>query len=179
MSNSSEIQNGKMNVMGVNVDISTTLGNVICEQYLAQLSQEDMDKIIKYISSDLFEKDTIFDPESNKWVDGLKVKIPKTGNYYYDNEKLISYHIKQVFNDRIKEELKKKVEDIIATEDYQNKINEIAEELVQYSIDGYKEDMKNRIRERLIGNVLDDTPNYCGVSLQYIVNEIINNRFGQ
>lgn len=60
--------------------------------------------------------------------------------------------------------------------DYQNKIDEIANELVDYSIDGYKEDMKERIRERLIGNIMDESAHYCGVSLLSIINGEIDKR---
>ena len=76
------------------------------------------------------------------------------------------------------EELSKKVEEIIESTDYQKKIDEIANELVDYSINGYKEDMKNRIRERLVGNVMESAPYYCGVSLHDIINQAIDRRLG-
>ena len=59
---------------------------------------------------------------------------------------------------------------------YQKKIDEIANELVDYSINGYKDDMKARIRERLIGNVMDESPKYCGQSLLALINEEIDKR---
>ena len=61
-------------------------------------------------------------------------------------------------------------------EKIQEKIEEIANELVDYSINGYKEDMKNRVRERLVGNIMNDSPNYSGISLLEIINHEIDKR---
>ena len=66
----------------------------------------------------------------------------------------------------------KKVDEIISSEDYQKKADEIANELVEYATNGYKEDMKRQIRERLVGNVIGD-PFYNGQSLQEIIDERI------
>ena len=36
--------------------------------------------------------------------------------------------------------------------------------------------MKARIRERLIGNVIDGSPQYCGISLLSLINQEIDKR---
>ena len=41
-----KLKDGKVEVMGINIDISQILGDKIIDQYLAQMSQEDIDKII-------------------------------------------------------------------------------------------------------------------------------------
>ena len=53
---SENIKDGKMDVMGINIDISQVLGQKIVDQYIAQLSDEDMQTILSYISSDLFNE---------------------------------------------------------------------------------------------------------------------------
>jgi uncharacterized protein with ATP-grasp and redox domains len=106
----------------------------------------------------------------------VKEREKNSWGNYKTNDLTIGELIKVQFNNRIKEELTKKVEEIIATDDYKEKIEEIANELVDYSINGYKEDMKNRIRERLVGNVMDTAPYYGGISLHSIINEIIDQR---
>lgn len=173
-----KIENGKVEVMGINIDISQVLGQKIVDQYMAQLSDENVQKILSYISSDLFCETSVFNYETGKYVKNLTVKErnkDRWGNCG-DKEIPIGELIKNQFNERIKEELKKKVEEIIASTDYQNKINEIANELVDYSINGYKEDMKARIRERLVGNVMDESAQYCGISLFSIINQEIDKR---
>ena len=167
---SEEIKNGKLDVMGINIDISQVLGQKIVDQYIAQLKEEDIQTLMKYISADLFYEN---------WDHTLKIKETEKNSWggYKTNDRTIGEIIKNKFNERIKEELSKKVEEIIASTDYQKKIEEIANELVDYSINGYKEDMKARVRERLVGNVMDGAPCYGGYSLPDIVNRIIDSRF--
>ena len=174
------IKNGEMNVMGINIDISQVLGEKIIDQYLAQLKEEDMETLMKYISSDLFTEYTDYsDPNLAK---RLKVSVRKQtknswGEIRYEtNELTLGELVKNIFNERIKEELKKKIEEIVASTDYQEKINQIAEELIEYSINGYKEELKTRLREKLVDNVLNPVPSYTGESLLAIINQIIDQR---
>ena len=172
------MENGKMDVMGINIDISQVLGEKIVDQYMAQLSEDKMRELMDYISSDLFTTTSYYDWDKREDVVKMVVKQrtkDKWGNYQ-DKEIPIGELVKRKFNERINEELQKKVEDIVASTDYQQKIEEIANELVDYSINGYKEDMKNRIRERLVGNVMDADPHYGGMSLQSIVHSILDER---
>lgn len=175
---SEQINNGKMEVMGINIDISQVLGQKIVDQYIAQLTEENMKTIMDYVSADLFSEISIYNYETNETVKKLVVKERVKDNWggYKDKEIPIGELIKKHFNNRIDEELKAKVEEIIATDDYKQKVEDIANELVDYSINGYKEDMKNRIRQRLVNNVLDEQPYYYGMSLIEIINNEINNR---
>ena len=173
-----KIENGKMDIMGINIDISQVLGQKIIDQYIAQLSDDNIKEIMKYISSDLFSEQSVYNRETNDYVDKLVVKKREKDRWgcYQEKEIPIGELIKNQFNERIKDSLLKKVEEIIASTNYHNKINEIANELVDYSINGYKEDLKNRIRERMIGNIMDESPKYCGQSLLDIINYEIDKR---
>ena len=176
------MENGKIDVMGINIDISQVLGQKIVDQYIAQLTEEDMQTIMDFISKDFFVKknQSIFNYETNKYdtkmVAYVKEREKDNWGNYKTRELTIGELIKNQFNNRIREELTKKVEEIIATTDYQEKIEQIANELVDYSVNGYKEDMKNRIRERLVGNVMDATPYYGGIDLLYLINSEIDKR---
>lgn len=172
------MENGKIDVMGINIDISQVLGQKIVDQYIAQLDEQNMVELMNYISSDLFTTTSYYDWEKKEQVSKTVIKQREKDSWgnYRDKDVPIGELIKNQFNARIKEELVKKVEEIVATTDYQEKIEEIANELVDYSVNGYKEDMKNRIRERLVGNVIETTPYYNGVDLRYLINEEINKR---
>ena len=171
-----------MDVMGINIDISQVLGQKIVDQYIAQLTEQDMNTIMDYISQDFFVKknQSVFNYDTNKYdykmVTCVKEREKNQWGNYNTNEMTIGELIKKQFNNRISDELTKKVEEIIATDDYKEKIEQIANELVDYSVNGYKEDMKNRIRERLVGNVMNTTLYYDGVDLRYLINEEISKR---
>ena len=175
---SENIKDGKMDVMGINIDISQVLGQKIIDQYIAQIIDEDMHTILSYINSDLFDETSIYNYDTGETVKKLIIKerTKDQWGYYKEKEIPIGELIKNQFNSRIKDELSKKIEEIIASTDYQKKIDEIANELVDYSINGYKDDMKARIRERLIGNVMDESPKYCGQPLLALINEEIDKR---
>lgn len=51
---SENIKDGKVDVMGINIDISQVLGQKIVDQYIAQLKDEDIKTLMEYISEDLF-----------------------------------------------------------------------------------------------------------------------------
>ena len=174
------MENGKIDVMGINIDISQVLGQKIVDQYMAQLTEQDMQTVLDYISQDFLVKKTnkVFNYDTQQYDDKMIVYVKEREKDYYGNYKTketIGELVKKQFNERIKEELTKKVEEIIATSDYQEKIEQIANELVDYSVNGYKEDMKNRIRERLVGNLIDATPVYCGVNLRSLIQQEVNN----
>lgn len=177
------MENGKMELMGINIDISQVLGQKIVDQYMAQLTEEDMSTIMDFISKDFFVKrnQEVFNYDTqrydSKMVAYVKEREKDRWGSYTTRELTIGELIKNQFNDRIREELTKKVEEIIATSDYKEKIEQIANELVDYSVNGYKEDMKARIRERLVGNVMDESPYYGGMSLHSIINNEIDKRF--
>lgn len=176
---SEQINNGKLDVMGINIDISQVLGQKIVDQYIAQLSEEQMKTIMDYISKDSFSEESVYNYELNERVNRLKIterEKDRWGNYQ-TKEIPIGELIKNHFNSRINEELKKKIEEIISTDDYKQKVEDIANELIDYSINGYKEDMKNRIRERLVGNTMDVIPTYGGCDLMYLINTAIDQRF--
>lgn len=178
------VNDGKMEVMGININISEILGNKIIDQYLAQLTDDEMKVIMEYISADFLvkkeESQYNFDNKEYEKVLKIEIKERKKDGYghYHDSKYTIGELIRSKFNERIKEELIKKVEEIVATSDYQEKIDKIAEELVEYAINGYKEDLKNTIRNNLVNNVLRSEPIYGGESITNRIHHVINQRLG-
>ena len=169
---------GNVNMMGINIDISKTIGNTIAEQYLAQLSPELMEVLMNFITSDLFATQSRYDYTEGITKEIQIVKESKKNSWGNIEKYSIGDLIKEKFNKRIEEELKKKVEEIIASADYQERIDKIANELVEYSINGYANDMKERILERLVGNTMNPYPSYEGRDLRSIIHDCINERIG-
>ena len=165
MSNLEEIKNGQFKVMGIDVSISQVLGDKIADQFLAQLSEEDMSTLMDYIQQDLFEK---------KYNGSLVVKEREKWNAKYT----LGEMIKEEFNERVKEDISNRCKEIVATKDYQDKVDEIAQEIMDYDIEGYKVDMKERIKERMVGNITDGAVRYGGETLVSIIEEVLENKIG-
>lgn len=178
----SEVKNGKMDIMGINIDISSVLGEKIIDQYIAQISEEDMQGIMDCISKDFYYKkeEHIWNYNKEDYDVNMKVVLKESPKDYWGykkgNDKTIGEFITEKFHERIKQELTEKVEELVKSNDYQEKINEIAEELVEYAVDGYKEEMKNRLRQRLVDNVVSESPCFGAYSLTDIINQVIDRR---
>lgn len=169
------MENGKLELAGMNIDISSIIGEKIVDQYLAQMSEEDMQTMINYITKDFFVRKDVFNYNTSKYDSKMVVAEREKDQWGSPKGKMtIGEFVREKFNERISEELIKKVEEIIATEDYQEKIEQIANEIIDYSVNGYKEDIKTRIRERLVGNILDASPSYGGISLTEIIQDEIH-----
>lgn len=157
-----------INLMGVNIDISTIIGNKLAEQWIGGLDEEHTKLILDFLTNQYFEIKTY------DWQD-LKVKTKENDQW---NTKVYPLdQAKAVFAEKTKEELLKKVNAIIESKSYQDELDKIADELITYAIEGYKEDLKKELRVRLVDNVLSPTPEYGGRGLYGIVNDIISSRF--
>ena len=161
-------------VLGLELQFSKMLGDVIVENYLKSISEEDMKLIIDHMTSDLFEE--IKDWNGNK-VKRVKDNWKEDKGYYNSNTVIsVGNKIKEMFNQKVKEELKLKIEEIIKSTEYQEKIVMMAQDIVDYSIEGYKEDLKQSIREKMIGNVMGNSQYYGGTNLIDVINMVIDNR---
>lgn len=155
---------GSMDIMGVNINISEILGGKIANEWIASLDKEHMDAIIEHLTKEYF-KTTAID----------KKIIIKTAISDWDRQKYPIDAVQIAFAKKTKELLTERAEEIIKSAEYQKAINQMAEELVQYAIEGYKEDLKKEIKTRLVDNVLY-TPTYCGENIVALINRVIDSR---
>lgn len=167
-------------VLGIDVQFSKMLGSAIVENFMKSLTEEDMKKINDYIQKDLFEEfndygniDKNGNPSLNKRV--KESWEEQVNRYDRRTVKSIGDIIKKMFNVRVKEDLKAKIEEIVKTTDYKEKIDKIANEVVEYATEGYKEDLKANIRRKLICGVMDERIVYDGMGLRDIIHMEINN----
>ena len=168
-------------VLGIDVQFSKMLGSAIVENFMKSLTKDDMKKINDYIQQDLFEeyKDYL-NSNSEKPILLKRVKESweePVGRSTWEKRtvKSIGDVIKEQFNARVKEDLKSKIEEIVKTTDYKEKIDRIANEVVEYATEGYKEDLKANIRRKLINGAMDERIVYDGADLRTIINMEINN----
>jgi hypothetical protein len=137
-----------------------------------------MKTLMDYISQDLFTTVSRYDNTEGIIKEIKVVKESEKNNWGEVKKYSIGDLIRKEFNKRIEKELTKKVEEIVSSTDYQERVDKIANDLVEYSITGYAEDMKDRIRQRLVGNVINPEPMYYGQSLKEIIYQCINERLG-
>lgn len=161
-----------VNMLGVDVNIADILGDKLVNQYIAQMTPEQMTALFEYVSQDLFTVRKQI-TENGDWIEKIEVKTKRKDRWGHGvtDGQAIGAYIKNRFNDRIKEELVEAVNKIIDSGSYQKTVDELASELVEYATEGYKEDLKARIKERLVNNVVDPNVYVNGVSIRDIVRE--------
>lgn len=158
--------NGKdLNVLGVNINIAEILGEKIAKEWIGSLDESHMESIIKYLSDEYFTID--------KYTDEVKIKHATRD---WDSKKYPIDTVKSYFSSATKDLLLEKVKEIINSTEYKETIDKMAEELVDYAIEGYKEDLKKELRTRLVDNVLAPTPSYGDIDLYTIINSLIDAR---
>lgn len=163
------VGNGKIDAMGISIDITSELGKQIVSRLFEQLTEEQTQKLVDFVMEDLFNKSY-----------GGEFTTVKTGpKDWYGNQKELTLadNAKKELQAAFREMIREKTEKIIHSEEYQKEADKIATEIVEYATEGYKEDLKTRIRERMINNVFAPTPSYNGESLLGIINQVINDRF--
>ena len=131
-------------VFGVNLDISTVLSGEIVKRFMAQITPEQMQNILDDISKDAFNK---------KYDGSLEIKM-KEERYGFHRDTLGSI-VKEKFDEQVKEDLMKECLKIVETKEYKDKIHAWAEEMVDYCTEGYKEDLKRGLYNKLVGSVVD------------------------
>lgn len=165
---SEEIKDGKLNAFGMDINISDVIGEKIVDQWLARLTPEDINLILNVIEQEAFshnyndEKYFVTHKENkDSWGYGKKEETP------------IWKSIKEQFAEKFNKIIMEKADEILNSEEFQKRADQIAEELVNYATEGYKDDLKVRIKERLVNNTINDQPFYGGIDLRYIINQEI------
>lgn len=174
--NGISLENMNLNLNGLEVKLAAALGDVLIGEYYKKLTDDDKKLIFDKIDDELFSH-SIFSnsSEDNKY---FKTSTEVTG--YYGRKEIadtpLYAYIKKKIQDVLCEDIEKKINEIIISDEYKNQVDSIANEIVDYATEGYKKDLKDRIRERLVDNVIATEPCYNKMPLKTIIHECINER---
>ena len=165
---------GKLDAFGLGISISDIVGGKIVDEWFAQLTPDDMQLIYNAIEGELFSHGYNDEKFFKKTV------TTSTSSYHWHDktEDTPIWRItKSKFSEKYNEIILSKVDEILSSEKYQERATEIAQEIVDYATEGYKTDMMNRVRERLVNNSLDSQPQFDQVNLRYIIQKTVSEMF--
>lgn len=173
---------GKVNLDGLDIDLSVILGEKIAEEYYHHITEEQLQCIFNYMTEDIWRLEPTYYQDEKMPKEVYRLKYHKSSNYYDTKDeppKIASYAKKQL-DEKIKIDVINKIEEIISTEDYSKKVEEIAQSIIDYVTTGWQEEMKNRIMMKLISdNVEGGQYTYMGLNLKEIIHQevgsILNN----
>ena len=169
----------KCNVLGIEFSINDILSKTIIDKYLSTLTQEDLDILYKGLNSALFDYKSIYDDEQGHMVSKktLKTKVTIKDQYGYSKEEMTPLY--KYLSSKVQEELCKdvteKVTAITQTDEYKNKVDQMANEIIEYATEGWKNEVKESIRARFIGDVLNPQVfSYQSIGLNDVINGIMS-----
>lgn len=173
---------GNLNLNGLNIHIAGAVGDVIVAEFMKTITAEEKDAIISKLKEEVFETRHVYDSNNNP-IDKVFFKTEQkvqSGSSCWSRTETIETPVYKIAQDKIREvmsdEIIKQVKEITETDEFLERCNGIANEIIDSAIDNWKESLKKRVYERLVGNVLDGMPHYDNISLRTIINEEIDNR---
>ena len=181
--NEINVKNGNLDMLGMQIKISDIIGDKIVDQFMATMTPEQVNAITRALFNYIFEEGT-----KNVWDDaeqGYK-NIPtiefRTHEYRKDTwgsshqeDTPIYRHAKATVIDKYSEIIEEKVKEYLDSPEFKTKAEKIAKEIVDYALEGYKEDIIRGVRERLVLPTL--YPQEASKDLKTIIeHEIINHK---
>jgi len=179
--NATLINNGNMNLMGMQVKISDIIGDKLVDQFMATISPEQMEEITKELFKEVFEEvvKEEFDTTDNKYkkIKSVKFKTDQyTGGWNSRREDTAVYaRAKATIKTKYTNMIEDKILEYMNTDEYQEKALHVAKEIADYALEGYKEDVIKSVRERLVEPVVQ--PNYPYMTIRDVIQQEIQNAY--
>jgi len=179
--NTTLINNGNMNLMGMQVKISDIIGDKLVDQFMATISPEQMEEITKELFKEVFEEvvKEEFDTTDNKYKKIKSVKFKKdqyTRGWNSRTEDTAVYaRAKATIKTKYTNMIEDKILEYMNTDEYQEKALHVAKEISDYALEGYKEDVIKSVRDRLVEPVVQ--PNYSYMTIREVIQQEIQNAY--
>ena len=132
---------------GIELNFTQALADTIVTQYITNLGEDVLKNTFEAMNEE-YINDRFNDPKKfqfnlKKYTDGWnsRVEYTKLGD-------TINRLIADTYGNAIVDFVKEYME----TDDFKARLKQMADEVVDYALEGYKKDMINRLRERLVGN---------------------------
>lgn len=161
-------ERSKLNAFGMEISIADIIGEKVVDKWFSQLSEDDMNLIFKAVENEIFGHDY----SDNKFFKTTRKYTDSYGSTRTE-ENPIWQTTRQKFAEKYNEVVLSKVDEIVASEAYQKRAQEIAEEIVDFATEGYKKALEQRVYERMVGNVVEAEPRYNAVPLRDIIRSVV------
>ncbi len=151
-----KIENGTMNLMGMQMKISDIIGDKLVDQFIATISPEQMESITKVLFDEVFEKvyRSEYDDSDGEYkrIESFEFKKEQKSEGWssYKESTPIYARAKSTISYLYGSMIEEKVKEYIASDEYKEKAEKVAKVIVDYALEGYKDDIIKSVRERLV-----------------------------
>lgn len=178
---------GKVNVLGMDFQISDLVGDQIVAKWIAQLSEEDMQLIYDGIDKILFDVDEHksynyetheYEKHPEKFLSiEREVKDNTWSSSTHKEYKPLYTIVSERIRDQMCTDIMKRTEEIINSEAYKEKVENIANNIIDDITTGYYEAVKEGIMHKLVGDTLlpgdSQYQRYFGMPLSVLIQDEI------
>lgn len=170
------IKDGEMNLAGMQIKISDIIGDKLVDQFIASISQEQMEEVTHELFKEVFEEveRREFDTSEQKYKSiksfGFKKKEDSGDRWGSRTKDTAVYErAKETIRVTYTNMIEQKIMDYMKSEEFEKKAEKIAKEISDYALEGYKIDVQASVRRRLVDPV--EYPNYPDHNIRNIVRE--------
>ena len=174
--NTNVIKDGEMNLAGMQIKISDIIGNKLVDQFIASISQEQMEEVTHELFKEVFEEveRQEFDTSGQKYKTiksfGFKKKEKSESRWVGGTKDTAVYErAKETIRVTYTNMIEQKIMDYMKSEEFEKKAEKIAKEISDYALEGYKIDVQASVRRRLVDPV--EYPNCPDLNIRNIVRE--------
>lgn len=175
--------NKSLDLDGLKVDMSVAIGDFFVKKLMSEMTEPDFKKLYDAILKDIFDcsdyklEECKTEEEKREYIKkfGVLGDVKEDIKDYWGKVKeysLVGYARKR-FDENFKNDIVKRINEIMDTEDYQSRVDKVAHEILDYATEGWKNEAIDRIRCAMIDDRLSKESFY-GVSLRSIIQEEIS-----
>ena len=170
------IKDGEMNLAGMQIKISDIIGDKLVDQFIASISQEQMEEVTHELFKEVFEEveRQEFDTSEQKYKTiksfGFKKKEDSESRWRSGTKDTAVYErAKETIRVTYTNMIEQKIMDYMKSEEFEKKAEKIAKEISDYALEGYKIDVQASVRRRLVDPV--EYPTCPDLNIRNIVRE--------
>ena len=130
---------------GIKVNLTESLANMVVERFIGSLDETVLKNTFEEMSKDYVDN---YDPSRVK----LKVEIKRSnwGSSY--DESYLGKRIRETLADKYTNLILEEADKYMETTEFKEALSQMVAEVIAYAVEGYKKDMIERLKERLVGN---------------------------
>lgn len=133
---------------GIELNFTQTLADSIVSQYMTTIGEDVLKNTFEAMNRKYL--DTKYDYSKSEDIQTLKLDEKDRWGNYPDNS--ITRQIDKLIAKEYGDAILENVREYMKTDEFKVRLKNMTDEVVNYALEGYKEDMITRLRERLVGN---------------------------
>lgn len=153
---------------GIKVNLTESLANMVVERFIGTLDDSILENTFEEMRNDYINN---FDP------DRIKIRTKERKSSYgswKDEETYLGRMIRETLGARYTALVIEEANKYMETPEFKAALSQMVADVIAYALEGYKKDMIDRLKERLVGNAYTTFLAEDGVNIDDKIRDAIN-----